>query len=110
MEGRSEKGLFNVRDINKAEDDPYRALAKAFDYLKSVLDRADNRGRPAADGWRWAVINVIDALAVAIDRGDPSDGWFRDRRHWRLNPDGWAPLVPVVKLFRRLSREDGTTR
>lgn len=106
LEPLTAKLRFNVGLVNRAGGDPYRALECAVDLFKSALDRADHRNRPAADGWRWAAVNILLALAVAVERKDLPDPWFRDRRNWRLNPDGWAPLRPVVATFRRLSREE----
>lgn len=106
MEGQTRRRAENVAEINAASKDPFAACQKAFEYLMSVLRRASRRNLPAALGWCWAAVNVIDALAVAIDRGDLPEPWFRDHRNWRLNPDGWAPLAPVAALFRRLNREE----
>jgi hypothetical protein len=95
-----------VAKVN-AEADPFRALARAVEYLTSVLRPASRRNLPAAAGWCWVAVHVIDALAVAIERGDLPDPWFRDSAHWRLNPAGWAPLAPVTATFRALTRRPG---
>lgn len=94
--------------INKAmEKDPFSAVSKSVEYLMGVLRKASRRNLPAAMGWCWAVVNVLDALAVTIDRGDLPDAWFRDHRNWRLDAAGWRPLAPVAALYRRLNREEG---
>lgn len=96
----------SVEEIN-AQADPFMALTRAVEYLKAVLRPASRRNWAAAAGWCWAAVHVIDALAAAIERGDKPDPWFRDHRNWRLNPAGWAPLVPVTATFRVLGRRPG---
>ncbi len=97
----------NAARINQAKDDPFKALRLAFEYLTSVLRQASHRDGPEAAGWCWALIHVIDAVAAAIERREQPHSWFRDRKNWRLNPDGWAPLGPVTATFRTLTRRLG---
>jgi hypothetical protein len=106
LQGRGRRGAPGVAKVN-AETDPFRALSRAAEYLTSVLRPASRRNWAAAAGWCWAAVHVLDALAVAIERGDQPDPWFRDHRNWRLNPQGWAPLAPVTATFRALTRRPG---
>lgn len=109
LETESRRRAENVGPINKAmEKDPFSAASLSFEYLMGVLRKASRKNLPAGFGWCWAVVNVLDALAVTIDGGDLPEPWFRDHRNWRLNPAGWAPLAPVAALYRRLNREEGT--
>ena len=106
LQGRGRRSAQSIREIN-AEPDPFRALARASEYLTSVLRPAGRRNLPQAAGWCWAAVHVIDALAAAIERGEQPHPWFRDHRSWRLNPAGWAPLTPVTQTFRTLRHRPG---
>lgn len=106
LQGRGRRSAQSIREIN-AEADPFRALARAAEYLTSVLRPGGRRNLPQAAGWCWAAVHVIDALAAAIERGEQPHPWFRDHRSRRLNPAGWAPLTPVTLTFRTLRRRPG---
>lgn len=85
-----------------------RAYDHACEYVKGVLRQAARRNMPAARGWCWVLVHLLDAAGNAIERGDLPHPWFRDHAHWRLNPAGWAPLAPVVKQFAAIHRQEAS--
>jgi hypothetical protein len=104
LQGRGRRGAPGVAKVN-AETDPFMALARAVEYLTSVLRPASRRNWHYAAAWCRATVHVLDALAAAVERGEQPHPWFREPR--KLNPAGWAPLAPVTATFRALARRPG---
>jgi len=77
-----------------------------YDYIRAALSQAENRNAPAAYGWCWFLVHLLDLVGHSIEnRADPG-AWFRDRKHWHLEADGRKPLRPVADLVAAITRTE----